>query len=43
MLQAPLAVGVIVFCYWVVWMRRHALDLYRFMRSALREEHEYVS
>ncbi|WP_327726554.1 hypothetical protein OG250_02940 [Streptomyces sp. NBC_00487] len=31
------AVGVFAFCSWILWMRRRALDRFRFMRSALRQ------
>ncbi|MFF3177383.1 hypothetical protein ACFVQ0_32710 [Streptomyces sp. NPDC057900] len=31
------AVGVIVFCSWVLWMRKRAMELHHHMRSALRE------
>jgi Flp pilus assembly protein TadB len=37
------AVGVAGFCYWVLWMRRHAMDRVRFMHSALRNQGERVS
>ncbi|MFI6038499.1 hypothetical protein ACIBBD_31065 [Streptomyces sp. NPDC051315] len=37
------AVGVIGFCCWVLWMRRHWMDRCRFMRSALQSRHERVS
>ncbi|WP_328865261.1 hypothetical protein [Streptomyces sp. NBC_00304] len=30
-------VGVIVFCCWIVWMRKRAIEVHRHMRSALRE------
>lgn len=31
------AVAVVAFCFWILWMRRRALELHRHMRSALRE------
>lgn len=31
------AVGVVVFCSWILRMRRRAMELHRHMRSALRE------
>ncbi|MEU6354520.1 hypothetical protein ABZ896_35225 [Streptomyces sp. NPDC047072] len=37
------ALFTVGFCCWIVWMRRRAMDRFRFMRSALREEHEKVS
>lgn len=36
-------VGMIGLCYWVLWMRRHALNRYRYMHGALREQSERVS
>lgn len=30
------AVGVAVFCVWILWMRRRALERHRHMRSALQ-------
>lgn len=43
-LTAPLvlAVGVFVFCCWILWMRRRSLDRFRFMLSALRSDNEPV-
>ncbi|MET7692067.1 hypothetical protein ABZT06_29495 [Streptomyces sp. NPDC005483] len=37
------AVAMVGLCCWVVWMRRQALDRYRYMHAALQEEHEHVS
>lgn len=37
------ALGTAVFCYWIVWMRRRAIERCTYMRSALREQHEPVS
>ncbi|MEV0012309.1 hypothetical protein AB0M10_23090 [Streptomyces sp. NPDC051840] len=31
------AVGTAAFCFWVVWMRRRAMELHRHMRAALEE------
>ncbi|MEU1432955.1 hypothetical protein ACFYPA_07860 [Streptomyces sp. NPDC005775] len=31
------AVGVVAFCFWILWMRRRALELHHHMRSALRD------
>ncbi|WNI22170.1 hypothetical protein [Streptomyces sp. ITFR-16] len=31
------AVGVVVFCTWILWMRRRAMEMHHHMRSALRE------
>ena len=38
-----IAAAIIGLCCWAVWMRRHALDRYRYMRAALQAEHERVS
>ncbi|MER6349015.1 hypothetical protein ACWC10_04740 [Streptomyces sp. NPDC001595] len=35
------AIGVIVFCVWVLWMRRHAMDRARSMRSALKDQEQH--
>lgn len=31
------AVGVVAFCFWILWMRRRALELHHHMRAALRD------
>ncbi|MEU0407209.1 hypothetical protein ABZ307_05175 [Streptomyces griseorubiginosus] len=36
------ALGTAVFCYWIVWMRRRAIERHTYMRSALREQNERV-
>lgn len=30
-------VGVIVFCWWIMWLRKRTIERYQHMRSALRE------
>lgn len=37
------AVGVIGFGFWILWMRRRALDRCRYMRSALQGQSERVA
>ncbi|MFF7071428.1 hypothetical protein [Streptomyces pseudovenezuelae] len=38
-----IAVAMIGFCCWVVWMRRQASERFQYMRGALREDRERVS
>jgi hypothetical protein len=42
-LPLAVAVGMLAFCYGVLWTRRRSLEHLRYMRSALRDQDERVS